>query len=193
MLVVDLNATLMDLSYPVTRKLTVPEHIRLTDLHLVLQAAMGWENEHLYDFTCGSRRSMHRWAVSDSDWASEFDHKLKTGTLADILAVMGKQKSFTYTYDMGDSWELELRPSAPRAAEAGFALLEAVGTCPPEDSGGAPGFSYMLECLDDPAHENHEEYLEWMGDEPFDRNADLAVLAERVAFAARKLAKRYKS
>ena len=187
---IDLTVTLVDLPYPVTRNLTVPENLGLRDLHLVLQAAMGWDNSHLYDFSCGRR---HCWTDMDRTFADEYDHVLAKSSLADIVATLGKLKSFTYTYDMGDSWEHDLRPSKPRAAaagEAGIALTAAVGACPPEDSGGAPGFSYMLECLDDPASAEYAEYLEWMGGEAFNRTADVAALTQRVAAVGKRLAKR---
>ena len=37
----------------VWRRVEVPTEIRLSDLHLVIQAAMGWENYHLYHFRIG--------------------------------------------------------------------------------------------------------------------------------------------
>ena len=190
MTLIELTVTLIDLPYPVTRKLTVPEDLGLKDLHLVLQAAMGWDNSHLYDFSCGRR---HRWTDMALTHADEYDHVLAKSSLADIVATLGKLKSFTYTYDMGDSWEHVLRASKPRAAaagEVGIALTDATGACPPDDSGGVPGFSHMLECLDDPACAEYAEYLEWMGGEAFDRTADVADLTQRVAAIGKRLAKR---
>ena len=190
MLLVDLSVTLADLSYPVTRKLTVPLILRLSDLHLVLQAAMGWDNSHLYDFSCGRSLS---WCESDMGYDS-FNHPLKTSTLGDILAAMGRHKSFTYTYDMGDSWEHDLKPAKPREAAAGEAVIvlhAAAGRCPPDDSGGAQGFDYMLECLADPTSDEHDDYVDWLGGETWDQTADLADLAQRMAAVAKKLAKRY--
>jgi pRiA4b ORF-3-like protein len=35
--------------------------------------------------------------------------------------------------------------------------------CPPEDCGGVWGYSYLLEILADPAHEEHKERPEWLG------------------------------
>ena len=191
---IDLTVTLADLPYDLTRKLTVPERILLTDLHLVLQAAMGWDNSHMFDFSCGRGRKANRWFKIDPTWGSdEYDHQIKAATLADILPLLGKLKSFTYTYDMGDSWEHDLHPGKARPAEPGeaaIALHDAVGACPPEDSGGAPGFDHMLACLDDPTHEEHADFMDWMGG-PFDRMADAALLTKRVATVAKKLAKRY--
>lgn len=194
MQIVDLEIELVDLPYKVTRKLTVPATIALNDLHKVLQAAMGWDNSHMFDFTCGTGRKAHRWFKIDPVWGSgDYDHEIKSATMAHVMAEMGKLKSFTYAYDMGDNWEHDLRPGKPRdlaAGEAAIALHGAVGACPPEDSGGAPGFSYKLECLADPTHEDHEETVEWLG-ETFDQVADVVLLTKRVAAVAKTLAKRY--
>ena len=48
-----LKVTLEDVAPAVMRRLDVPLRIRLDRLHLVLQAAMGWTNTHLYEFTAG--------------------------------------------------------------------------------------------------------------------------------------------
>lgn len=190
--VVDLEVTLVDLPYEVKRRLTVPVAIKLTDLHMVMQVAMGWDNSHLYDFVCGKGRKAHRWSDYD-ELVDEYEHKMKSDTLADVLAAMGKLKFFTYTYDMGDSWEHDLCPGKPREAAAGEAVIamhSADGACPPDDSGGAPGFSYMLDCVDDPSSDDHEEYLEWLGG-PFDRVANELALKVGVARLAKRWAKRY--
>jgi hypothetical protein len=42
--------------------------------------------------------------------------------------------------------------------------------CPPEDCGGIPGFYDLVEALNDPNHERHEEMLDWIGDD-FDPDA----------------------
>ena len=190
MQVIDLDIALADLPYQVRRRLTVPAAVKLTDLHKLLQAAMGWEDAHLYDFTCGRT---HRWADGQSFFDDQGNHKVKGATLADILATMGRQKTFTYTYDMGDSWEHVIKPGKPRdlaPGQAVIALPEAVGACPPEDSGGAPGFCYMLDCIEDPASEERENYLEWLGG-PFDRQADLAALTAGFDKLAKRLSKAY--
>ena len=35
--------------------------------------------------------------------------------------------------------------------------------CPPEDCGGIWGYEALLEVINDPAHEEHEEMLDWLG------------------------------
>ena len=34
---------------------------------------------------------------------------------------------------------------------------------PPEDCGGIPGYYNLLEAIRDPAHDEHEEMLDWIG------------------------------
>jgi hypothetical protein len=38
------------------RRLVVPHHFNLRELHLVLQAALGWTNSHLHEFEIGGLR-----------------------------------------------------------------------------------------------------------------------------------------
>ena len=61
MQVVELFVTLLDMPYPVSRRLRVPTALRLSDLHLLLQAAMPWDNSHLYDFSLGRSLRPPRW------------------------------------------------------------------------------------------------------------------------------------
>ncbi|MCK1450509.1 plasmid pRiA4b ORF-3 family protein, partial [Bradyrhizobium sp. 35] len=48
-------------------------------------------------------------------------------------------------------------------------LLEAAGRCPPEDAGGASGYTEYLDAISDPAHPEHEHMRRW-GPERFDPN-----------------------
>jgi Plasmid pRiA4b ORF-3-like protein len=190
MQVVDLEIQLLDMPYPVTRRLRVPVAIRLSDLHQLLQAAMPWDDSHLYDFALG--RSL-RWTKSGSDdWGDS--RSATAASVADVMAELGRKKSFLYTYDMGDSWEHEVTPGKPRGLASGepaVALLTAEGACPPDDSGGAPGFDRMLEVAADPAHEEHEDIVDWLGDDhPWNRSADVQALTERVRKAGARIVKK---
>ena len=58
------------------------------------------------------------------------------------------------------------------ACRAGYRLptvIDAVGRCPLEDSGGPPGYMEMLMARRDPAHPRHVEVTEWPGTD-FDAN-----------------------
>ncbi len=142
---------------PVWRRLLVPANIRLDRLHGVIQATMGWENYHMHAFSDGSRE----YGLADR----ELEHRdERRATLGRLLKREGKR--IRYTYDFGDGWEHEIVLEGVLAAEPGVrypVCIAGKGACPPEDCGGVWGYEALREALADPAHEQHEEMLEWLG------------------------------
>jgi hypothetical protein len=51
--VLRLKVVLADTEPPIWRRIEVPADLTLKELHAVIQAAMGWENAHLYQFQVG--------------------------------------------------------------------------------------------------------------------------------------------
>ncbi|HQT77691.1 MAG: hypothetical protein B7Z80_09400 [Rhodospirillales bacterium 20-64-7] len=183
-----LKITLDDVEPAVMRRIAVPADIRLDRLHLVIQAAMGWTNSHLYEFRIGDTG----WGEPDPYGFRDGPLEAKKGRLAAVLADAGR-KTFDYLYDFGDGWShtVMLEKVAPAVeGEPTIRLIDAVGRCPPEDCGGPPGYEELLEILGDPDHEEHEERLEWCGD-PFDPlDAGRPALESAIAGLARGWAPR---
>lgn len=182
-----------DVTPTVRRRVEVPLAIRLDDLHTVIQVAMGWEDHHLYEFRVGRDVA---YGVPDPDWHLPGSGCLPAAkaSLAELLArVPRKSKAFTYVYDFGDDWRHTVKFEAVAPAEPGVRyprLVSAERACPPEDVGGPWGYADYLEALADPAHERHEEVLEWRG-EGFDPEAvDEAAIRKRLDALASRLAKR---
>ena len=78
-----------------------------------------------------------------------------------------------YAYDFGDSWEhsVVLEKLLPAEPDATYPVCtDGKLACPPEDCGGISGFYDLLEALDDPNHERHDELSDWIG-EDFDPQA----------------------
>jgi hypothetical protein len=69
-------------------------------------------------------------------------------------------------------------------------LIDAVGRCPLEDSGGPPGYMEMLEALRDPAHPRHAEVIEWPGPDFDPNDANCAKLETDVAALAKMMTPR---
>jgi hypothetical protein len=92
-------------------------------------------------------------------------------------------KKFTYTYDFGDNWRHVIQVEKVLAAEPGARYPRCVGgkrACPPEDCGGPWGYGDFLEAISNPKHPEHEDMLEWAGDE-FDPEAfDLEAVNEEL-------------
>jgi hypothetical protein len=93
---------------------------------------------------------------------------------ARLFAVLGKARAkAVYTYDFGDSWDHEIVVEKCLAPEPGRpypACQAGERHGPPEDCGGLPGFYNLLEAIADSEHDQHEELIEWLGND-FDPEA----------------------
>lgn len=182
-----LKVTLEDVEPKVMRRLDVPLKVRLDRLHLVLQAAMGWTNSHLYEFTAGGTG----WGVPDPDFGEGPLPAAKT-TLFDVIEDTGA-RTIRYLYDYGDGWEHAVRierigEGDPQARYP--QLVAAEGRCPPEDVGGPPGYAEFLVAIADPTHEDHDHMLGWCGG-AFDPHApDIERIVEELDRLARRWAPR---
>ncbi|HWT47448.1 MAG TPA: plasmid pRiA4b ORF-3 family protein, partial [Mycobacterium sp.] len=85
-------------------------------------------------------------------------------TLEQVAA--GPGTKLTYTYDFGDDWEHVITVEGTVPREDASIYPRCVGgrrKAPPEDCGGIWGYQELLEILDNPVHEEHEDRLEWLG------------------------------
>ena len=183
-----LSVTLQDVEPKVTRRLEVPADIRLDRLHLVLQAAMGWTNAHLYEIRAGDVG----WGIPDPDWP-DGPLNAKKATLWDVVEgskhASNGAKTLHYTYDFGDNWEHVVRIERftdPDPAASYPVLIAASGRCPPEDIGGFPGYEEFLAAIADPDQERHEEINEWRPADFDPTTAPVDDLKSRVAALARQ-------
>ncbi len=185
MSIIELKITLEDIEPAVTRTLKAPLDIRLDRLHLVIQAAMGWENDHLYEFVVENTR----WGLPDPDFGSEALSAAKA-SLADVIEAAGSAP-IRYVYDFGDNWDHQIKPGKiadPAPSELYPKLTGVTGKCPPEDVGGFPGYEAFLDAMTDPKHPEHEHLKEWYGAD-FDPNAPAT---DELKLEVHKLAKKWK-
>ncbi|WP_230210195.1 plasmid pRiA4b ORF-3 family protein [Streptomyces kaniharaensis] len=155
--VYQLRIELADVEQPaVWRRVQVPAGFRLDRLHLVIQAAMGWQNCHLHAFDVKGVNYGHP--------SSELDFVDETAAALDALVKEGE--FLDYTYDFGDSWEHRILVERQVAAGAGHhypLCVDGAGACPPEDCGGAPGYDDLKQTLSGPSHPEREDLLRWLG------------------------------
>ena len=155
--------TLMDIEPPVWRRIQVRD-CTLDEFHEHIQAAMGWENYHLHQFTI-NEVEFGPVSPDDMPFGPEFEDETQV-VLSSVLPHEGGRLRFGYTYDFGDDWRHEVLLEGNPDAVAGQkypVCLEGERACPPEDVGGPWGFAEYLEALADPSHEQHDELLEWRG------------------------------
>lgn len=173
-----IKVTLLGTSPPIWRRLLVPADVTLAQLHDVLQTAMGWDDGHMHEFSIGQRR-IGRPDPEDRLMGIPSVENERTVRLSGILGRVGSKA--IYTYDFGDSWEhgIVLEKRLPVEQNIMYPVCtDGQLACPPEDCGGIPGFYDLVEALNDPNHERHEEMLDWIGD--FDPQAFSADKVNRV-------------
>jgi hypothetical protein len=155
-----LKITLLNIEPKIYRIVQVPAAITLRNLHKVLQKVMAWENCHLYQFVKGN--------VSYAPQSTEFSFTQgrsdRSVPLCDLLPKV--RNKLIYEYDFGDGWLHEVLLQKVLAGQEGVRYplcIEGKFAAPPEDSGGPYGYCDLLEALDDPDHEGHEDAVAWLG------------------------------
>ena len=95
--ILQLKLRLLGVGPMIWRRVLVPGSASLQELHGIIQAAMGWEGLHLYQFR------IRAVAYGSFDLGLEFPEV----TLASFR--FRKNAKVAYVYDMGDWWEHEIR------------------------------------------------------------------------------------
>ncbi|MGH9097976.1 MAG: plasmid pRiA4b ORF-3 family protein [Acidimicrobiales bacterium] len=160
--VIQLRISLMVHTPTIWRRLLVPGEIKLSKLHSIFQAAMGWEDYHLHLFKIGG--------ISYGEPDEEFENDDSDEDSVLLSRIIEAPLRFTYQYDFGDNWrhEVVVESIEPVPLVLKFATcLDGQRACPPEDCGGVGGFEEFLEAISDPGHEEHDDYVGWVG-RPFD-------------------------
>ncbi len=164
--VIQLCIALSDHTPTIWRRLVVPGEIKLSKLHSIFQAAMGWEDYHLHQFKIGGQV----YGMPDDDF-EEFDDVDEDSVL--FSEVVTAPMRFSYHYDFGDNWQHEVVVEAKERVPLVLkfaACIDGERACPPEDCGGTGGFQEFVEAVTDPTHEEHVDYAQWVG-RPFDPEA----------------------
>ena len=175
-----LRVEIEEVAPAVVRRLEVPLDIRLDQLNVVLQVAIGWQNCHPFEFRNGE--TVYGLVSSQNEVNPLPAEK---ATLAD-LAKLGD--TFDYDYVFGDDWQHTLTIEGIAAGEPGVTyprLVAAEGRCPPADIGGPEGYETFLLARANPEHLHHEGMMDW--DDPnFDpHKVDAAAISRNIENLAR--------
>ncbi|MCK4340155.1 MAG: plasmid pRiA4b ORF-3 family protein [Phycisphaerae bacterium] len=202
----ELKITLRGSKPPIWRRVAVASDCTLAELHEIVQMVMGWMNEHLHQFRLkvavkkpSSQELVQlmqsgRWDeielrtrgervftdMSIEDLEDEDERRFTLGELCPKV-----KSKLLYEYDFGDGWEHTIAVVKVYPPEDGVhypICLAGKRACPPEDCGGIWGYYEMLEAVGDPRHPEHEDFVDWLGDEfdpdTFDLEEANAVLRQ---------------
>lgn len=155
----ELHVELQGIQPPIWRRVQVPAKITLERLHRIIQAAMGWQDQHLFDFEVQGDRY--------GEPMDELEEIVKDAATYRLKWALCKEgDSLTYTYDYGDSWLHTVRLERILEPEEGAkypVCTDGARACPPEDCGGSIGYERLLGILSDPGHPEHRQMLRYVG------------------------------
>ena len=149
---------LLDVEPEVWRLVEADAGMTLDQLHAVIQVSMGWQDTHLHNF---AEQEPHKKVSGNGHgpprvWLTGFELDDGRPGLPEVGTTLGeilseKSGSVFYEYDYGDGWihRIEFIESIDDEQRTPPAtLVRGQGACPPEDSGGAHGYTNMLAVLD---------------------------------------------
>ena len=94
-----LRISLEEIEPEIWRRVEVPLAVPLKGLHDVIQAAMGWEDYHLFEFRVGRKI----YGIPDPAW--DVDRKVMNARSVRLAALVAKGiDRLEYVYDLGDNW-----------------------------------------------------------------------------------------
>ena len=160
-----LRIDLAHLKPAIWRRLEVPAHITLAQLHRVIQMAFDWDDSHLHGFEIGGQRYGQPMPDPFGMGMDDLDERKFR-----LDQVAGVGSRFTYTYDFGDDWIHVIKVEkviAPTPAVRYPRCVAGKNAAPPDDCGGPWGYAEMLQAVADPSHPDRDDLLEWL-DEDFD-------------------------
>ncbi|MCO6461672.1 MAG: plasmid pRiA4b ORF-3 family protein [Saprospiraceae bacterium] len=149
---------------PVWSRVLVPANFSFHQFQLVIQAAFGWSNCHLYEFV----PTKDPWSfppIGIPDKTGMKERKLIDGKKIKLSRIFHtKGQSFSSLYDIGDDWYHKILLEEVNEGRSSTAqLLEGKRACPSEDCGGVWGYNEMLEILTNPKHKENRNIRRWLG------------------------------
>lgn len=125
------------------RTVQVPGNMTLAILHKVIQVCMGWDDSHTHQFLVGKIFYQSGFGIKDMKEEPQYDennfelHQLEEGM----------QFLFTYLYDGGEGWELEITLEKTIRAGLGHDFPLLIGgerACPPAEVGDIHRYQTLL-------------------------------------------------
>ncbi|MFC1834600.1 hypothetical protein ACFL2Q_07685 [Thermodesulfobacteriota bacterium] len=113
------------------RLIEIDENACLYDLSRVILNAVGFEQDHLFQFYTANSASpwAHKqWLSEKEEWEEREDDFFQI-TLSSIYP-LGRKKLY-YIFDFGDQWTFEIRKKGPKKPESGVKYPRVVQTIGP--------------------------------------------------------------
>lgn len=154
-----IKVQLKDSKPPIWRNIELMNTVSLAKLHHILQLAMGWNDEHGYEFYQNDLRFLPDWVEAGFDTFTVNEAQLR-----DLLQQVNDKMH--YDYDFGDNWRhiISLQKVLPaQRSNSKTQIVKARGACPPEDIGGIYRYNQLRELAADPTAAKHKASCRELG------------------------------
>ena len=121
------------------------------------QSTFRWDDSHLHVF----ETPYGSFGTADTD----LGYRAETSVTLEQVAPAVNSK-LRYTYDFGDDWDHDIRVEKVLDHDETAGYPRCTGgrrAAPPDDCGGIWGYAELVEVLQDPADQEHDDRLEWLG------------------------------
>ncbi len=148
------------------RRIRVPGSMTLAGLHRTIQACMNWSERETHQFLVGKIFYSPGFGIEKMERKVEYDEaRFALHQLEEPMKFI-----FTYLYDGGEGWELEITLEEvlePGGTSAHPLLVGGANACPPEDVGDIHQYQALLFTGEQAAAEYSEIRLEIPGENDF--------------------------
>ena len=138
-----LRIEVLDIEPLIWRRVAVRTSMNLKGVHGVIQAAMGWLDYHSWEFEA-NKQKYGMLVPNEPEW----NERIKNAAATKLSPLLAKGvREIGYVYDMGDNWQHRIIIEKLEAGDPGVRYPQFLGgerRCPPEDSGGLPGYYEFL-------------------------------------------------
>lgn len=175
-----LKITIKNSKPPIWRRVIVPAGITFSQLSMILNKAMGWSGEHLFDIEFYHQQlRITEEADGFEDWGP-YDYLEASTTF--IREFLEENDWFTYTYDFGDNWEHKVTVEKILSDyELNYPkVIKFKGNCPPEDCGGLYGYYELLDIMEDEDNPEYEDRTDWMEMQDYPNEYDMEQVNEEL-------------
>tara|TARA_B100000809_G_scaffold266130_1_gene327468 strand:+ start:1641 stop:2207 length:567 start_codon:yes stop_codon:yes gene_type:complete len=149
------------LTPPIWRRVQINAEDTFEDLHMLLQIVFGWQNSQLFEFFVDNLK------VTMPDEEGVLEELEKNAFTTPLCSLLKKGQTFSYTYDLEESWghEVVLVEELENEKLIFPNCLNGELSGPLEDSGGIEGYLHILEILQEPNNDDYDNIKEWVGDD----------------------------
>lgn len=160
-----LEIKLLHTSPSVWRLIEIQANATLLELAATVVAAMGWKNEHLFQFIQGAGKETVYYGLPHLNEDEEVLWKdVNQFRIHDFLLAEGDKLLFEY--DLGDSWMHEIILKGYAVKDTGAQYPRCVAgamACPPENAGGPGGYAEIKAAYERKDRKAIKEIERWLG------------------------------